>query len=50
MAADELADPLVQPPMTNAATSTTHGARRRERRACSDSVTSAPWYRNHGDR
>jgi len=50
LVADELADPLVQPPATNAATSTTHGDHRREPRACSDSVTSAPWYRNHDDR
>jgi hypothetical protein len=50
LVADELADPDVQPPTTNAATSTTHGDHRREPRACSDSVTSAPWYRNHDDR
>jgi hypothetical protein len=39
---DELADPVVQPPTTNADTSTTHGDHRREPCACSDSVTSAP--------
>ena len=50
LVADELADPVVQPPTTNAATSTTHGDHRREPRGCSDSVTSAPWYRNHDDR
>ena len=50
LVADELADPDVQPPTTNAATSTTHGDHRREPRGCSDSVTSAPWYRNHDDR
>jgi len=50
LVADELADPVVQPPTTNAATSTTHGDHRREPRGWSDSVTSAPWYRNHDDR
>jgi hypothetical protein len=50
LVADELADPVVQPPTTSAATSTTHGDHRREPRACSDSVTSAPWYRIHDDR
>src|SRR6185312_23927 len=42
LVADELADPVVQPPTTNAATSTIHGDHRREPRARSDSVTSAP--------
>jgi hypothetical protein len=42
LVADELADPDVQPPTTSAATSTAHGHHRREPRACSDSVTSAP--------
>ena len=42
LVAGELADPEVQPPATNAATSTTHGDHRRTVRACSDSDTSAP--------
>jgi hypothetical protein len=42
LVADELADPVVQPPTANAATSTTHGDHRREPRAYSDSVISAP--------
>jgi hypothetical protein len=50
LVADELADPDVQPPTTSAAASTTHGGHRRAPGACSDSVTSAPWYRNHDDR
>jgi hypothetical protein len=39
---DELADPVVQPPTTNAAASATHGDQRREPGACFDSVTTAP--------
>jgi hypothetical protein len=42
LVADELADPLVQPPTTSAVASTTHGDHRREPRARSDWVTSAP--------
>src|SRR4029077_17726225 len=42
LVADELPDPVVQPPTTNTATSTIHGGHRREPRARSDSVTSAP--------
>jgi hypothetical protein len=39
---DELADPLVQPPTTNAATSAAHGDQWRGPPACFDSVISAP--------
>ena len=42
LAPDELADPVVQPPTTNTATSATHGDQRREPGACFDSVTTAP--------
>jgi hypothetical protein len=42
LVADELADPVVQPPTTNAATGTIQGDHRRAPGACSDSVMSAP--------